>query len=269
MSSKEDEKAPEIDKLADTGTLGKAIALLDLVTRAPEPLRFTDILKLTGLPRGSLHRQLRHLVLEGLLDDSPDGTYGPGLRLLEFASRAWAKSSFREVAAPHLLRLHQQTGETVHLGVLRGHEIIYLDKVEGRQALRLHSQIGKASPVYCTGIGKAALSVVSDELRAEILSALCFEPFTPGTHKDVAALLEDLQKIKSAGFAFDMEEHEIGIRCVAAPISSNDAAFASGISITAPAFRASPEQLKAWAPLVLEAAHAIQLDIPRRLGPAK
>jgi hypothetical protein len=130
----------------ETGTLGKAVALLDLVARADNPPRFTDLLKLTGQPRGSLHRQLRHLVLEGLIDLSPDGGYTPGLRLLQFASRAWARNSFRLVAEPHLTHLHEMTGETVHLGVLRDCEIVYLDKIESRQAVRMHSQVVSERP---------------------------------------------------------------------------------------------------------------------------
>ena len=156
----------------DTGTLGKTIALVELVCSADQSLRFTDILRLTGQPRGSLHRQLKHLVLEGLLELSPDGTYTAGLRLLHFASKAWAHNSARKVAEPHLRHLQELTGETVHFGALRGTEIIYLDKLESRQAVRMHSQVGNASPVYCTGIGKAALSTLEDERVRQLARAL-------------------------------------------------------------------------------------------------
>jgi hypothetical protein len=143
-----------------TGTLGKVLSVLETVVTSDRPLRFSDILALSGQPRGTLHRQLSHLVEEGLLTQGRDLCYEPGLRLLKFAYRSWSKNQFRAVAAPHLRRLHEETGETVHLGVLRGTEIIYVDKVESRQTVRMESQIGNASPVYCTGLGKAALSVL-------------------------------------------------------------------------------------------------------------
>ncbi len=140
------------DDGAATGTLGKAIATLSLVCEAEAPLRFTDILERSGQPRGTLHRQLTHLVAEGLLDIGRDQLYAPGLRLLSLAASAWSRNEMRRLAEPHLQALNALTGETVHLGVLRGSEIVYLDKVEGRQAIRMYSQIGRASPVYCTGL---------------------------------------------------------------------------------------------------------------------
>ncbi len=74
-----------------------------------------------------------------------------------FASRAWAGNQFRAIAEPQSAPPQRGDGETVHLGVLRGTEVIYLDKVEGWQSVRMYSQIGNASPAFCTGVGKAAL----------------------------------------------------------------------------------------------------------------
>jgi IclR family transcriptional regulator, acetate operon repressor len=253
----------------ETGTLGKAVALLDLVARADNPPRFTDLLKLTGQPRGSLHRQLRHLVLEGLIDLSPDGGYTPGLRLLQFASRAWARNSFRLVAEPHLTHLHEMTGETVHLGVLRDCEIVYLDKIESRQAVRMHSQVGNSAPAYCTGVGKAALSCLDDADLHARCARMAFHAYTPGTLGCAQDLMDDIANIRARGFAFDLEEHQPGIRCVAAAIHAPAAGILGGVSVTAPAFRAGSEQLDAWAEPVCRAARAIVADIAGRLGPRR
>lgn len=252
-----------------TGTLGKAISVLELVTGSDVPLRFTDILALSGQPRGTLHRHLTHLVCEGLLELGPDHCYAPGLRLLKFASAAWAASDFRAVAAPHLRRLHDRTGETVHLGVLRETEIIYLDKVESRQAVRMNSQIGKSSPLYCTGVGKAVLSVLGERALDDLLGRITFRRFTPDTLADRAALLADLAAIRRDGHAFDREEHEPGIRCVAAPIHDPRRAILAGVSVTGPAYRVGSERLEAWAPLVREIAAAIAREMPVRLGPQR
>ncbi|MCY1664518.1 IclR family transcriptional regulator [Rhizobium sp. SL86] len=252
---------------ADTGTLGKAIALVELVCCADQPLRFSDILRLTDQPRGSLHRQLKHLVLEGLLDLSPDGTYAAGLRLLNFASRAWAQNSARKVAEPHLRRLQDLTGETVHFGALRGADIIYLDKLESRQTVRMHSQVGNASPVYCTGIGKAALSTLEDARVQQMVRTLQFFPFTPKTILDPETLLAEIRAIRTQGFAYDREEHQPGICCVAAPICAVSRGFVGGVSVTAPAFRAQEAQLRDWARPVLSAAARIEADLAVALAP--
>ncbi len=252
---------------AATGTLGKAIATLSLVCEAETPLRFTDVLERSGQPRGTLHRQLTHLVAEGLLDLGADQLYVPGLRLLSLASLAWSRNEIRRLAEPHLQALNALTGETVHLGVLRGAEIVYLDKVEGRQAIRMYSQIGRASPVYCTGIGKAALSVLAVDVRATLLAGLSFRRFTVNTHADLEALSKDIESIAQNGYGFDREEHEDGIHCVAAPIVSPDASFAGGISVTAPSFRVGMARMSGWAPAVRDAGRAICREIAVRMSP--
>lgn len=253
----------------DTGTLGKLMALLDLVVQADAPMRFTDILSRAGQPRGTLHRQLTHLVEEGLLEVAGDGRYLPGLRLLSLASRSWSRNEFRTVAEPHLRRLQEQTGETVHLGVLRGTEVIYLDKVEGRQSVRMYSQIGNASPAYCTGVGKAALSTLADAPLRSLIAGMQFHPFTDRTHRTAESLMADIREIRARGHALDREEHEAGICCVAAPVHAEGHDLRAGISVTGPAYRVTPAQLGEWAPLVRATAADIVHDIESRLGPRR
>ena len=253
----------------DTGTLGKLMVLLDLVTHAERPLRFTDILAQAGQPRGTLHRQLGHLVEEGLLELDADGRYSPGLRLLDLAARSWAKNEFRLIAEPHLRALQAMSGETVHLGVLRGTSIIYLDKVEGQQSVRMYSQIGNASPVYCTGVGKAALSVLPDATVAALAAAIPFQRFTEHTLASAESLLAELADIRREGCTFDREEHEQGIRCVAAPIWTADHSLVGGVSITGPAYRLTMERLAEWAGPVRAAAESIMEGMRIRLGPRR
>lgn len=252
-----------------TGTLGKALALLEIVVSSDRPLRFTDILAVAGQPRGTLHRQLSHLVEEGLLSIRGDLTYEPGLRLLKFASRAWSGNQFRVIAEPHLRELHEETGETVHLGILRGSEVIYLDKVESRQTVRMQSQIGNASPVYCTGLGKAALSVLPPQVVDEVIAQLTFRAFTPHTHRNAVSLKHDLDGIRRLGYAFDREEHEAEIRCVAAPIHGPSLGFTGGLSVTGPAYRVSMAQLESWAPSVRRIAADLSEEAALRLGPSR
>ncbi|KRB49891.1 IclR family transcriptional regulator [Rhizobium sp. Root708] len=250
----------------ETGTLGKLMVLLDLVAHADGPLRFTDIAAASGQPRGTLHRQLVHLVEEGLLELDADGRYSTGLRLLELASRSWARNELRLVAEPHLRELQDLTGETVHLGVIRGASVIYLDKVEGRQPVRMYSQIGNASPIYCTGVGKAALSLLPDDRIDTLLAEVSFQRFTPATHtRDT--LLTEISEIRRNGVAFDREEHEVGIRCVAAPISSENLSFVGGISVTGPAYRLTMERLEEWAEPIRRTAGRISTGIRIGLGP--
>lgn len=251
-----------------TGTLGKALAVLDVIATSPEPLRFTDLLNRLGQPRGSLHRQLSHLLEEGLITlNAETGTYELGVRLLNWASLAWTQNSLRQVAAPFLQALHERTNETVHLAVLRGERVVYLDKVESCQAVRMHSQIGNTSPVYCTGVGKAMLSVLNPASLADLVNRLDFQVFTPHTLTSAAALLAEVAQIQTQQYAEDREEHELGIRCVAAPLVAASGELRGGISVTTPVYRLQAEQLVQWRVWVVETAQAINTSLKVKLGP--
>ena len=265
MSAGEEITVSKLD--SGTGTLGKAMDVVDAIATAPRPMRFRDLAAHINQPRGTLHRQVSNLIDEGLLEVRPDQTYGLGIRLLRLAAQSWSGSQFRIVADPHLRQLHLQTAETVHLGVLRGTEVIYLDKVESAQAVRMHSQIGNASPCYCTGVGKAAMAVMPKAELDAAISKITFKRFTDHTLTDEQALRATLDTIRSTGIAYDEEEHETGIHCIAAPIYSQNRSLVAGISVTAPVYRVSRDQLDQWGGLVQAAAGAIMDDMAFRMGP--
>jgi DNA-binding IclR family transcriptional regulator len=251
----------------DTGTLGKAVSLLELVVMSEQPLRFVDILQRSGQPRGTLHRQLSHLLAEGLLEQNADQCYVAGVRILKFAAQAWSRNDLRSIAAPHLRALQELTQESVHLGVLRGTEITYLDKVDGKQAVRMYSQIGRTSPVHCTGVGKAALSLLSDADLAQTIGKIDFHVFTPHTIATPERLMQEVVTIRKNGFGFDLEEHEVGIQCVAAPIVTSSYSVFAAISVTGPAYRLRRENLEQWSATVREVSRSISHDLSSRLPP--
>lgn len=249
----------------DTGTLGKAMVVLDLIAKTSAPLRFSDIMVATGEPRGTLHRRLRQLREEGLVETLSDGRYALGLRLMHLASQAWAKSDVRLIARPHLESLQRKVGETVHFGILTGTEITYLDKVEASQTVRMYSRVGALSPAYCTGIGKAALARLPDDVVGEILAQMKFERFTAATARDRDELATMVAAIRETGFAYDLEEHESGICCIAAGFLADGKA--GGVSITAPAYRADRQRLDEWRQDLREATTRIEFEIGARRDP--
>jgi len=255
------------DKGVNTGTLGKALEVLDVIALSPTPMRFTDILNELDQPRGTLHRQISNLVEENLVEINANGSYTPGVRLLKLAARAWSQNSFRTIAEPHVRALHETTGETVHLGILNGLEVIYVDKLESKQAVRMHSQVGNASPLYCTGIGKAILALLDDETCRSTIARFNFQRHTQHTLYTPALLLEDIVRIRESGTAQDREEHEPGIRCVAAGIGCSELGTIAGISVTAPAFRIKEETISSWEKLVKQSASAIEREMNARMGP--
>jgi len=260
-------RSDDRDRTSNTGTLGKALVVLDLIAYADEPPKFTELLGKVNQPRGTLHRQISNLVAEGLVTVNMDHSYSPGLRLLKLAARAWSQNSIRAVAEPHLRNLHVQTGETVHLGLLNDVEVVYLDKIESTQSVRMHSQVGNASPLYCTGIGKAMLARLPQEICTNLVERFKFVRFTENTLYTQQLLLADIAEIRKTGTSHDREEHEPGIRCVAAGFGGSELGVVAGVSVTAPAFRITVETVLVWEPLVRQTARAIESDFEAKLGP--
>ncbi len=251
----------------NTGTLGKALEVLNVIAKSAEPPRFTDILNELNQPRGTLHRHLTNLIEEGLVDVSHDGSYTLGLRLLTLAAGSWSQNSLRSVAEPHIRKLHEAVSETVHLGALSGLEVVYLDKLESKQSVRMHSQVGNASPLYCTGIGKAILSVLPPEEFAEKAARFEYIQHTPTTLHTAALLTAEIEQIRGNRIAHDREEHEPGICCVAAGIGGVETGVYAGLSVTAPSFRVTRERMSEWELLVSEIAENIERDLGPGLGP--
>ncbi len=250
-----------------TGTLGKAMEVLDVIALAETPPRFTDLLSEIDQPRGTLHRQISNLIAEGLVSVNADHSYVPGLRLLKLAARSWSGNTFRLLAEPHIRKLHDETGETVHLGLMSGLEVIYLDKIESKQTVRMHSQVGNASPLYCTGVGKAMLAMLPEDDCAARASQFDYVRHTETTLYTPELLLAEMAEIRSSGISYDREEHEPGIRCIAAGLGGVESGIIAGVSVTGPAFRISQDEMVRWKSLVLETARAIESDMEARLGP--
>ena len=251
----------------ETGTLGKALEVLDVIALSEKPPRFTHLLSKIDQPRGTLHRQISNLIAEGLVSVNADNSYVPGLRLLKLAARAWSGNTFRLLAEPHIRKLHEETGETVHLGLMNGLEVIYLDKIESKQTVRMHSQVGNASPLYCTGVGKAMLALLPEDDCAERAAQFDYVRHTETTLHTPELLLSEMEEIRKTGISHDREEHEPGICCVAAGLGSAESGIIAGVSVTGPSFRISQEEKDRWQVLVLDAARAIESDMEARLGP--
>lgn len=253
-------------KGAGTGTVGKAVRVLDVVA-AEQPVRFTRLMERLDVPRATLHRLLKHLNEEGFVALRADGAYELGVHLMRLAASSWAGSSLRLVAEPHLVALQEATGETVHLGVLARDEVAYLDKVDARRAVRMHSQVGNASPLYCTGVGKAILAALPDDRLLPLLERLDYHPFTPTTATSVSEVLSAVRATRAEGVAHDREEHEPGIRCVAAAILVAGTDEVAAVSVTAPAYRLGDDDISLWKREVARTAARIEDDVRERLGP--
>ena len=183
----------------------------------------------TGLPRSSAGRILNQLHTAGLLQHKPDG-YSLAASALP-AARVMDHSPLRSVASPVLERLHADTGLVVHLGVLLGADVVYLDKVAGSIGSSVPTRVGGRTPAHASALGKAMLA----RLRAEDVDTMLGDTLrkcTPATIADLPTLHQELARIRSRrGLAYDDQELAVGLSSIAAPIAMSDAEVA-GLSLT-------------------------------------
>jgi len=237
------------------------MTVLSTIAESPEPLRFAAIARKLDMPKASLHRILTALMTERLVRLDPEQqTYHAGYRLLELAHRTWEETDIRKVAQPHLRQLRAQVQETVHLAVRDGSEIVYIDKLESSDGLRLYSAIGKRGPIYCTGVGKAILASLDDEEQRRIIDRLDLAPFTNNTITTAEKLRFAIKEIRNRGCAYDLEEHQEGTRCVAAPVVNFHGEVIASISVTGPATRMTSERMRDLEGAVIDAARRISID---------
>jgi IclR family transcriptional regulator, KDG regulon repressor len=248
--------------LSGDGTVGKALAVLDQVAVVGRPVRFTELLLGSEFPKATLFRLLQTLTHQNLLSHDPDtGTYSLGVRLVRLAHAAWNQSSLAPIARPFIDALSQEMGETVHLAQLDNAHVLYVDKRNAAVPIEMYAQAGKIGPAYCTGVGKAMLAFLPDEQLDRILPQMSFHRFTPGTLGSAADLRHELSLIRERGHAFDREEHEPGIICVAAPILSKRNRVLGALSLTSSTSRATLDDLERRAGTVRAVAGRIATEV--------
>lgn len=240
------------------GTVGKAVTVLDRIASFGRPVRFSEILDDSPLPKATLYRLVQTLTNQGLLAFDPDRqTYAPGLRLVQLAHAAWQQSSLAPVARSHIEALASEVSQTVHLAQLDNGQVLYVDKLNPKDPIEMFSQAGRVGPAYCTGVGKAMLAFLDDATLAQTLRHQSYHRFTPQTLCSEAALRAELDRIRTSGHAFDREEHEPGIICIAVPILSASGRVLGGLSVTTSTARLSLRELETLAPRLKNAASAI------------
>lgn len=228
-----------------TISVERAFGLLRIVCEAAHPPRFSQIVAASGLPKSTVNRLLATLETQGLVRvDADDRCYRPGYGLLSLASGTWEGLDIRRAAGPEMTALLEEFGETVHLAVLDGQEIIYLDKLESPRSIRLFSAVGKRGPVYCTGIGKAILAELPETRRDAIIAGLTFVRHTANTRVTPDTLRSELAAIRERGCAHDREEHEEGIGCVAVAVRNFRGEPIAGLSVTSTTSRLDDTRLR-------------------------
>ncbi|HEY3993302.1 MAG TPA: IclR family transcriptional regulator [Ktedonobacteraceae bacterium] len=169
--------------------------------------------------------------------------YRLGLRTLHWAEACLASMQIRRIAAPFLVRLMETTRETIHLVTYENGRVVYIDKVDSPNTLRIVSRVGMHMPVHSTAVGKALLAYLPATAFDEVIARGMISR-TARTLTSPQALLENLQEIRQRGYAIDDEENELEVRCAAAPIFDHLGYALAAVSISGPIHRVSLERLE-------------------------
>ncbi|GAA2236449.1 IclR family transcriptional regulator [Promicromonospora sukumoe] len=211
------------------GSVDKALLALDTLAgfgAAGAPL--AALAQAVGVSKPTLHRTLAALRHRGYAEQTADGAYRLGPSALALGSSYLAEENLPALLHPALTALSAEVDELVHLGVLAGREVVYLDKVEPQRAVRVWSAVGRRRPAATTALGRALLSV--QDLDDTALDRLA------GSDTGSAHLRDVLAEARRSGVAGETEENERGIACVAIPLLRAGRGVAA-VSITAPVER--------------------------------
>src|SRR5579885_18012 len=248
----------------DITALQRGLQILHLFTSASRGLTAKQVATASKLPVSTVHRFLSNLVSAGFLNRDSEGTHCLGIACFSIGQAAAGQLDIRRLSLPYLRELNQQTRETVHLTVRHGLSAVYVEKLDSPEPLRIYSRIGASVPLHCTAVGKILLAYLPEEEQQSILTQLDLKRATANSVGNMQELKTELFRVRKNGYASDLEEHELHIRCIAAPIWDHTGSVLSSLSITAPAFRMPVSRLRQLAPQIQAAGHRISAQLGYR-----
>ncbi len=229
------------------GSVDRALRILTEISGAPRGLSLDDLSGRLGLPKSSLHRLLAALKYRRFVTQpEPGGPYLLGTEMLATSFRFCDTLDLRTLVHPYLVQLAGQLNETVHMAVLDGPEVVYQDKIESSQSIKLSSVIGGRNAAHATGVGKALLAWTYPTDEAIRAWAAQWGPLvarTPRTITSPGKLADQLAEVRRQGYALDVEENETGVRCAAVPVFVGRGVPAAAVSTTLLGTRASLARL--------------------------
>jgi IclR family KDG regulon transcriptional repressor len=239
---------------------------------SPESREFS-VRELAGridLSKSTVHRLLVSLAALQLVEQDPEtGRYRLGLRMYELGTLVSGNIDLHEAATPCLTELRNKTGETVQVAVLDGREAIYVERLDSLQTLRIFTRAGHRLAANCTANGKTLLAHLPEDEFERLLDGWVLEGRTPHSITDPDALRKDLATIRRRGYAENINEGEMGVSSVSAPIRDRTGRVAAAVSVVGPATRLNRTSLRAFAALVIETAEAISYRLGYRPSQAR
>ena len=218
-------------------TLLRGLLLLELLAAAGESVGVTTLATRSGLDKGTTSRLLATLRGAGYVQQDRERRYRPTGKMLQLAQGYAAQLDLRGIARPHLTALRDEVGETVHLGVLEDGQVVYVDKIESLDSIRLVSAIGQTMPVHTTALGRAMLAALPEQERESALGDLRLPPPSRAALANPVSFLRILEQTARRGYAIDDQENNDQVVCVGAAILDARRRPIAAVSVSGPFYR--------------------------------
>jgi IclR family pca regulon transcriptional regulator len=243
-------------------SLERGLAVICAFSRDRPELTLTEVAVTTGVTRATARRFLLTLARLGYV--RTDGRlFSLTPRVLELGYAYLSSLSLPEVAQPHLEALAAEVNESSSVSVLDGHDVVYVARRPVSRIMTVAISVGTRFPAYATSMGRVLLAGLSESDLAGYLSTVELRPLTPKTVTTQAALLTELARVRTQGFAVVDEELEEGLRSAAAPIHDRAGRVVAALNVSAHASRTSVDSMRrVLVPALLAAAARISADLP-------
>jgi len=241
--------------------IDRAAALLDAISRYPDPVSLKVLGAETGLHPSTAHRILASLADNGFVERDAAGRYRLGLRLLQLGVRLHGDVDMRALALPVMEALRDRLGETINLTIREGDQVVYIEKATPNRSIHVQQLIGSRAPLHVTAVGKLMLAAGGEAAIRGYAERTNLPAYTRNTITSVERLIAECAAGLDAGYALDNEEAELDVGCIGVLLHDATGRVAGGLSVSAPIERRRLE----W----IEPLRAAGAEISTQLGAPK
>lgn len=260
---KKPSKTKEMKAEGGVQSLHRAMNILQTVARTGHGIGLADLSKEVELHTSTTFHLAKTLTVLGLLRQEPETKrYRVGPQLFSLATGALDEIELLSIAQPYIARLAEQTGESSHIAVQMGFEVVIIGKSDGVASIRMTERIGTPRPSHATAIGKVILGGLSVPSLEEFMATAPFPAITPKTITDGDTLMKEIEAIQNSGIAFDDGEYDVDARCLAAPVYDFRGRIVAAIGVTSPVWRMGLQKI----PETSEIVKALAYELSEQLG---
>jgi len=238
-------------------SIDRAADLMNTVARYPDPVSLKILSAETGLHSSTTFRILASLIQNHFIEKDNSGNYRLGLRLLQLGVRLHSNIDIRSLALPIMEALRDKVNESVNLTIREGDDVVYLEKATPNRMMHVQQLVGSRAPLHVTAVGKLMLGVAGDEAIDGYAKRTNLPAYTRNTFNNAERLKQECHEAVKQGFAYDNEEAEIDVGCIAVLVYDNTNTAVAGLSVSSPIERRRDE----WIQYVMDAGNKLSSQL--------